>query len=375
MLKLVVIIGTRPEAIKMAPIIKELKKYPDKIKFSVCITAQHREMLDQVLKLFNIVPDYDLNIMTAGQTLSKVTSKALLRMEKVLIEEEPNLVLIQGDTTTTFAASLIAFYHRIKIGHVEAGLRTHNKYHPYPEEINRSLVTVLADLHFAPSRMAQRNLINEGVKKEKIYLTGNTIIDALLGIVRKDYVFKEKQLQHIQLSKGKIILVTAHRRENFGEPLKNICLALKELVTLYPDNKIIYPVHPNPKVKNTVHSILNDIPNIILTKPLDYETFVSLMNKSYLILTDSGGIQEEAPSLGKPVLILRQVTERPEVVASGAAKIVGTNRDRIIQATRQLLDNKEVYDKMANVVNPYGNGKAAKRIVRILLSGYKLNLN
>lgn len=372
--KVLFVFGTRPEAIKMAPVILEFKKYKKEIITRVVVTAQHRQMLDQVLNLFEITPDYDLNIMKREQTLTQITTSVLTKLEKIIIKEKPDLILVQGDTTTTLAGSLSAYYQKISLGHIEAGLRTGNKYHPYPEEINRLLTDYLADLHFAPTKTAKNNLIRMGVNKESIYVTGNTVIDALF------LALKKKRTLNYQLStienkisplfsfrNYRLILVTAHRRESLGEPLQNICLALSELIRIYPDIKIIFSVHKNPKVQREVLKILSKKERIILTEPLDYGQFCYVMEKSYLILTDSGGIQEEAPSLGKPVLVMREVTERPEAVRAGTVKVVGRDKERIIREVRELLDNPAVYQKMAKAINPYGDGKAAERITSFIL--------
>ena len=365
MLKVISIFGTRPEAIKMAPIIREMKKYPQQIKSTVIVTAQHREMLDQVLKCFAICPNYDMDIMKPGQSLFDVTANILVRLKSIIEKEAPNIVLVQGDTTTAFTASLASFYSQVMIGHVEAGLRTGKKYSPFPEEINRSLISVLSDLHFAPTLSAKNNLLNEGIDEKSIYVTGNTVIDALLQIVDNNYTFENSTLSKIDFHK-KVILVTAHRRENHGKPLENICHAIADIVRLYQDVEIIYPVHLNPKVSKPVQKLLENVERVHLIEPLEYEVFVQVMNKSYLILTDSGGIQEEAPSLGKPVLVLRDNTERPEAMEAGTAKIAGTDRKKIVTLTRQLLEDRTEYKKMSKAINPYGDGKAAERIVNIL---------
>jgi len=370
-LKVITVIGTRPEAIKLAPVIKELEKYPDKFKSIIVVTAQHRQMLDQVLELFKIEPLYDLNVMSNNQTLSNVTMRIIERFDPIIKKEKPDLIIVQGDTTTTFISSLVGFYHKIKVAHIEAGLRTYNKYRPFPEEINRRLTGVLTDFHFAPTERAKQNLLSEGILEENVFVIGNTVIDALLITLEKLKNDKTK-LQYLNYkfpflnSKSKLILLTAHRRENFGKPLKNICLAIKEIVKNNPSVEIIYPIHLNPNVQNPVKRILKDNQRIHLTDPLDYESFIWLMDKSYLILTDSGGIQEEGPSLGKPVLVLREVTERPEAVEAGTVKVVGLNKDRIIKETQRLLDDETVYKKMSKAVNPYGDGKASQRIVEIL---------
>ncbi len=350
----------------MAPVIRKLGEYPDIFKTVVVVTAQHREMLDPFLKLFSILPDYDLDIMREGQSLSEVSTKALPKLAEVLEGEMPDMVLVQGDTTTTFIGALAAFYFHIPVGHIEAGLRTHNRFYPYPEEINRRLTTVLSDLHFAPTNIARDNLVKEGVAPESIYVTGNTVIDALLMTLKKDYKFTHSLLKEIDFKNKKIILVTAHRRENFGGPLENICYALKEIAQNNSQVEIVYPVHLNPNVQRTVNKILKDIHRIYLIEPLNYVDFVQLMDRSYLILTDSGGIQEEAPSLGKPVLVLREVSERPEAIKAGTVKLVGSNKEAIVKETQLLLHNKKEYDRIARAHNPYGDGYAAERIVTIL---------
>jgi UDP-N-acetylglucosamine 2-epimerase (non-hydrolysing) len=363
MKKFLCVFGTRPEVIKLFPVIKELKSKKG-IEVKVCVTAQHREMLDEFLRFFRIKPDYDLNIMEENQTSPQIGSKVFSKLEKVLKKEKPNCVIVQGDTTTAAISALTAFYNKIKIVHVEAGLRSFNKWSPFPEEINRKIISIVADYHFAPTKKAKENLLKEGIEERKIYVTGNPVIDTLKFILKTK---KKNDHPFLKSLKGKkIILVTAHRRENFGKPLENICYSLKEISKL--DNiHIVYPVHLNPNVWNTVHRILSKIENISLIKPLDYFSLVSMMKKSYLILTDSGGIQEEAPSLGKPVLVLREVTERPEGIEAGTAKLVGTDKENIIRETLKLLKNKKEYEKMAKAVNPYGDGRASKRIANILL--------
>lgn len=361
--KVMVVFGTRPEAIKMAPVIKELKK-TEGIKLVVCVTAQHREMLDQVLNLFQIKPDYDMDLMKAGQDLFGITSGVLNGMKKVLEREQPDLVLVHGDTTTTFAASLAAFYMRIPVGHVEAGLRTHNKYSPFPEELNRTLTGRLADLHFSPTDTSRENLIAESIAQFKIWVTGNTVIDALLDTVQPNYSFGP-ELAGINFNR-RILLVTTHRRENWGNPMRQIYLALIDLAEEFPDIQVVFPVHKNPIVRKAAEEMLSDRERFNLIEPLDYEPFANLMNRSYLILTDSGGLQEEAPSLGKPVLVLRDTTERPEAVKAGTVKLIGTNRQRIYEAASLLLRNQVEYEKMAQAINPYGDGKAARRIVKVV---------
>lgn len=364
-LKVMSIFGTRPEAIKMAPVVLELQRQPE-IESVVAVTAQHREMLDQVLKLFAIRPDFDLNIMSEGQTLFDITSRALLGLDKVLCEVKPNVVLVHGDTTTTFAGALAAYYHQIEVGHVEAGLRTRNKFSPYPEEMNRRLTGSLADLNFAPTVTAKENLLRENVDAEKIFVTGNTVIDALYQTVRRDFKFTG-ELANVDFSGKKIILVTTHRRENLGEPMRNVYKALKSLVEEFPNVEIIFPVHKNPKVREVVNAELGNLERVRLTDPMDYEPFANLMSRADLILTDSGGVQEEAPALGKPVLVLRDTTERPEAVNAGTVKLIGTNRDAVYSTAKILLTDATEYRKMAEARSPYGDGHAATRIVRALL--------
>ncbi len=354
----------------MAPVIKELDKYPDRFKSLVCVTAQHREMLDQVLNLFEIKPDYDLDIMAPEQDLFDVTCNVIQGLKPILEKERPDFVLVQGDTTTTMAASLAAFYCKISIGHVEAGLRTFNKFAPFPEEINRRVTTHIADLHFAPTERARQNLLNEGIPKKTIHITGNTVIDALLDIVERIKADPKlersltEQFPFLDASR-RLILVTGHRRESFGEGFERICEALKKIGER-EDVQIVYPVHLNPNVQGPVKRILVDCSRIHLIEPLDYLPFVYLMNRSYLIITDSGGIQEEAPSLGKPVLVMRETTERPEAVDAGTVRLVGTDSKKIIKETERLLDSKKHYKKMISFLNPYGDGKAAGRIVKIV---------
>lgn len=369
-LKIMTIFGTRPEAIKMAPLIKALEE-KEEIESSICVTAQHREMLDQVLNIFKIKPHYDLNIMTERQTLTSITSRVLEGLDNIFKEAAPDIVLVHGDTTTTFAGSLAAFYNKIKIGHVEAGLRTNNKYFPYPEEMNRKLTGSLCDLHFAPTYNSKKNLLCEGVDEKRIYVTGNTAIDAMEKTVEKDYKFENNELNEIDFLNKKVIMVTAHRRENWGEPLENICKALKRIALSNENVEIVYLVHLNPVVKETVYNILTNIPNVHLLPPLDVKETHNLMYRSYLIVTDSGGLQEEAPHLRKPVLVLRDVTERPEAVEAGTARVVGSDEDAIVQETVRLLQNKESYNKMINSVNPYGDGRASLRIVDAILYEFK----
>ncbi|MCL5291637.1 MAG: UDP-N-acetylglucosamine 2-epimerase (non-hydrolyzing) [Actinobacteria bacterium] len=356
--------GTRPEAIKMAPVVKELERRPE-FESKVVVTAQHREMLDQVLDLFGIVPDHDLNIMTANQTLFDVTSRAVEKLGPVIDAEAADVLLVQGDTTTTFVAALAAFYLKVPVGHVEAGLRTFDKHHPFPEETNRRLTTVLSDFHFAPTKVSRENLLQEGVPVERIFVTGNTVIDALLSVVREDYRFEHEVLGKIAFGRRPLVLVTAHRRENWGEPLEAICRAIRTL-SKTQDVDVVFSVHRNPRVRESVGKVLNESERVYLIDPLDYEPFVQLINLCHLILTDSGGIQEEAPSLGKPVLVLREVTERPEGVEAGTVRIVGRSEARIVGEATRLLTDTDAYNEMAKAVNPYGDGHASERIADIL---------
>jgi len=361
--KVMTVFGTRPEAIKMAPLIKELKKIKD-IDTVVAVTAQHREMLDQVLTLFKIKPDYDLDLMKEGQDLFEITCRVLMGMRDILEKEKPDLVLVHGDTTTTFAASLAAFYQKIPVGHVEAGLRTRNKYYPFPEEMNRTLAGSLAELHFAPTDLARENLLAESKAGFKIWVTGNTVIDALLDTVRTDYEYGS-EFENINFDK-RLLLLTTHRRENWGKNMREIYQALIELVEEFPDIEVVFPVHKNPIVRDIAVEMLQNKPGFHLLEPLDYEPFVNLMNASYMVLTDSGGMQEEAPSLGKPVLVLRDNTERPEALQAGTVKLVGTSHKKIYHEARNLLTNNTEYEKMARAVNPYGDGKAARRIAKVV---------
>ncbi|MHB8840878.1 MAG: non-hydrolyzing UDP-N-acetylglucosamine 2-epimerase [Candidatus Aquicultor sp.] len=365
-LKVLSIFGTRPEAIKMAPVVKELERRSATFESVVAVTAQHREMLDQVLDLFKIQPDYDLDIMKPGQDLFDITSRALLGLRPVLEDAKPDIILVQGDTTTTFIAALAAFYLKVKVGHVEAGLRSFDKHHPFPEEINRALTTVIADYHFPPTQTSKHNLLACGIPEERIYVTGNTVIDALVQTVKPDYTFTQPDLKAVDFDNKRIVLVTSHRRENWGEPLQQICRAIKEIALKNPDIEVVFSVHLNPLVQQTARDILGDVERIHLIMPLDYEPFVQLIDKSYLILTDSGGIQEEAPSLGKPVLVLREVTERPEGVEAGTVRVVGRDTKKIADAAQLLLGNVGEYNKMARAVNPYGDGHASQRIADIL---------
>jgi len=371
-IKVIVIFGTRPEAIKMAPLVKELEKNA-KIQCIVCVTAQHREILDQVLELFNIVPQYDLNIMKTKQSLTGITCSVLLGLEEIFVREKPDIVLVHGDTTTTFAASLAAFYRKIPLGHVEAGLRTHDKFFPYPEEINRKLTGALADLHFAPTTTSKENLLREGVAGSAIFVTGNTVIDAMKYTIKENYVFENQELNEIDYKNKKIIMVTAHRRENWGIGIENICNALKTVVEDNIDVEVLYLVHPNPVVKDMVHSILKDVDRIHLIQPIDTAEIHNLMTKCYLVMTDSGGIQEEAPHLGKPVLVLRDVTERVEAEHAGTVKLVGTDIQQIVLNANKLLRSLDEYNNMSKSVNPYGDGNASVKIVDSLLKYFKIN--
>jgi UDP-N-acetylglucosamine 2-epimerase (non-hydrolysing) len=362
--RIALVFGTRPEAIKMAPVAYALKNV-EFFELQIVLTAQHRELLDQVMEIFKLKADYDLNIMQEKQTLTQITVRVLEGLERIWQKDTPDMVLVHGDTTTTFATSLAAFYKKIPIGHVEAGLRTYDKYQPYPEEMNRHLTGVLSDLHFAPTRRAKENLLKENVPSNNVFVTGNTVIDALLFVYNNLDKF-EINLP-VEIPKGKYILVTSHRRENWGKPLENIALALKEILNEFEDLYIVYPVHPNPIIRDTVNSILGNEKRAILISPVDYVTMVYLIANCKLVLTDSGGLQEEAPSLGKPVLVLRGVTERPEAVEAGTVKIIGTDKQRIVEEVRKLLLDKDEYNKMAKALNPYGDGKASERIRDILI--------
>ncbi|QHZ45393.1 MULTISPECIES: non-hydrolyzing UDP-N-acetylglucosamine 2-epimerase [Bacillus] len=362
-IKVMTIFGTRPEAIKMAPLVLELNKYPDHIESFVTVTAQHREMLDQVLSAFDIQPDFDLNIMKDRQTLADITTRALTKLNHLLIEQKPDVVLVHGDTTTTFVGSLAAFYNQISVGHVEAGLRTRNKYSPFPEEINRQITGVIADLHFAPTEKSKQNLLEENKDPAQIYVTGNTAIDALKTTVRDDYHHEVLD----RLGDDRMILLTAHRRENIGEPMENMFRAIKRIVEEHQDVQVVYPVHLNPVVRETAEKILGSLDRVHLIEPLEVIDFHNFASKSYLILTDSGGVQEEAPSLGKPVLVLRDTTERPEGIEAGTLKLAGIEEDVIYRLTKQLLTDEEEYKRMSKASNPYGDGHASKRIVEALL--------
>ncbi|EDS78404.1 UDP-N-acetylglucosamine 2-epimerase [Clostridium botulinum C str. Eklund] len=371
-IKIITIFGTRPEAIKMVPLVKKLEEC-EYIDSKVCVTAQHREMLDQVLNLFSIKPEYDLDIMKQRQSLTGVTSRVLKGLEEIFIKEKPDMILVHGDTTTTFAGALVAFYQKIKVGHVEAGLRTFDKYFPYPEEMNRKLTGSIADIHFAPTNQSKQNLLKEGIDEKLIYVTGNTVIDAINITVEKDYRFKTEELNNIDYKNKKVIMVTAHRRENWGEGIENICKAIKYIVKNNRDVEIVYLVHLNPVVKDVVEKHLKGIERVHLLPPQNTKEAHNLMNKCYMVMTDSGGLQEEAPHLGKPVLVLRDVTERPEAVKMGTVKLVGTNFNNIVDNAEVLIHNTEVYKKMSEAINPYGDGKASDRIVKAILCHFNLD--
>ena len=363
------VFGTRPEGIKMAPIVKELEKR-EGIESVICITAQHREMLDQVLNLFQIEPDYDLNIFKSGQTLTEITTKALEGLEKVILKEKPDVLLVQGDTTTVFAGALAAFYQKVKIGHVEAGLRSGNLYSPYPEEASRKLTGIVTDFHFAPTERNRQNLLNEDYPEEKIFITGNTVIDALKYAIKEDYIFSNQLLNELDYKNKRMILLTSHRRENLGKPMENIFTAIRDIVNKHEDVEVIFPIHLNPKVREIAKDILGSNNRIHIIEPLDYEPFTNLMARVNIVVTDSGGLQEEAPTLGKPVLVVREETERPEGIEAGTAKLVGTEYKNIFSELDNLLLNKEEYNKMANAVNPYGDGNASEKIVDILVKNF-----
>ena len=372
MLKIMPVFGTRPEAIKMAPLIKLLEAQ-ENIKVITTVTAQHREMLDQVLDLFKIKPVYDLDIMKPGQSLTEITVGVLSKIEQIIGQEKPDLILVHGDTSTTFVSSLAAFYHRIPVGHVEAGLRTYNKYSPFPEEMNRKLTGCLADLHFAPTQTAKEALQKEGVPLDRIVVTGNTVIDALLQTVDKSYIFQDEELNTLDFAKKKVILLTAHRRENLGVRMEHIFQAVRKIVDKNPGVEVVFPVHLNPLVQEAARQVLGGLEQVKLVPPLEYKAFANLMDRCYLVLTDSGGLQEEAPALGKPVLVLRDTTERPEAVTAGTVKLVGTDPEKIIAETTSLLVNSDLYWKMAAAVNPYGDGKAAERILQAIRYYFKLS--
>ncbi len=353
----------------MAPLAIELKKY-DEIEPIVCVTAQHRQMLDQVLEIFNLKPDYDLDIMKTRQTLIGITTRVLEGMDEVIKKEMPDIVLVHGDTSTSFVAALAAFYNQVRVGHVEAGLRTYDKYSPFPEEMNRQLTGRIADLNFSPTEQNRLNLLKENVPEDSIYITGNTVIDALKTTVKEQYTFKEDALNHIDFANRRVIIVTAHRRENLGEPLENICNALKHIVTKYEDVELVYPVHLNPAVRETAFGILGGLDRVHLIDPIDVEDLHNAMARSFMVMTDSGGIQEEAPALAKPVLVLRRETERPEAVEAGTVKIAGVDKNVIISMAEELLENEEAYHKMAHAANPYGDGEASRRTVEAILYAF-----
>ena len=371
-IKVMTVFGTRPEAIKMAPLVKELESR-EEVESIVTVTAQHREMLDQVLKIFDIQPDYDLNIMKSRQTLVDITLRAVAGIDEAIKDANPDIVLVHGDTSTTFAGALAAFYNQVKIGHVEAGLRTYDKYSPFPEEMNRQLTGRLTDLHFSPTVNNKKNLLLENVKEEDIFITGNTVIDALKTTVSENYQFYTKEIEQVDFGK-KVIVVTAHRRENLGEPLRNICSALKEIAQRYADEvQIIYPMHLNPAVRETATGILGELSNVFLIEPVDVAELHNLMDRAYIVMTDSGGLQEEAPSLGKPVLVLRNETERPEAIKAGTAKIAGIHKQDILDMAVDLIENRESYERMAKAVNPYGDGNASRRTVDAILYAFGIS--
>lgn len=367
-IKVMTVFGTRPEAIKMAPLVLELEKHPNEIESIVCVTAQHREMLDQVLEIFGITPDYDLDIMKERQTLVGITSRVLEGLDKVIKEVKPDIVLVHGDTSTSFVGALAAFYNQVAVGHVEAGLRTYDIYSPFPEEMNRQLTGRIAKLHFSPTVKNKKNLLVENISEENIYITGNTVIDALKTTVRKDYEFTDETLKSMDFENNRVIVVTAHRRENLGKPLEDICNAIKTIVEEYSDVEVVYPVHLNPAVRETVFAILGNMDRVHLIDPIDVSELHNAIDRSYMIMTDSGGIQEEAPALAKPVLVLRHETERPEAVEAGTVKLAGVDKDVIISMAKELLDDENAYQKMAHAANPYGDGEASRRITEAILS-------
>ncbi len=368
-IKVLTVFGTRPEAIKMAPLVKELEKHQE-IESIVCVTAQHRQMLDQVLEIFNIKPDYDLNIMKDRQTLVGITTRGLEGLDEVIREIHPDIILVHGDTSTTFLGSLAAFYNKVAVGHVEAGLRTYDKYSPFPEEVNRRLTGVIADMHFAPTTRNRDNLLKENVDESEIYITGNTVIDALQTTVRSDYEFKDETLKNMDWDGKRVIVMTAHRRENLGEPLENICLAVKQLVEEFEDIQVVYPVHMNPAVRDVANRILGGMDRVKLIEPVNADELHNAISRSFMVMTDSGGLQEEAPSLGKPVLVMRNETERPEAVDAGTVKIAGVKKDVIYSLAKELLTDEEEYNKMARAVNPYGDGHASERIVKAIIEKF-----
>jgi UDP-N-acetylglucosamine 2-epimerase (non-hydrolysing) len=373
--KIAVIFGTRPDTIKQAPIIHALKQQPDRFSVLAIATAQHRKMLDQVLEVFEIRPNYDLNVMLPNQTLAVLTKNIIEALDDVLVKERPDMVLVQGDTSTTFVGSLAAFYRNIPVGHVEAGLRTNDRHNPFPEEINRRLTTAISELHFAPTQTAKKAILKENIDRANVFVTGNTVIDALYMALKKKHHFTDPVLEKIVTSDQSIILLTMHRRENWGEPMRGACNAIKSLANEFPDMNIVFPVHLNPVVRDVVYPILGNCANVHLIEPLDYLDFINVMAKSKLIITDSGGVQEEGPALGKPILVLRKVTERPEAVAFGAVKLVGLDEKHIFNTAKKLLSDQRVYRAMANATNPYGDGKAAERTVRIIENYFGLAKN
>lgn len=369
-IRVLTVIGTRPEVIKMAPVIQQLERQPAHFTVIKVLTGQHREMSLPYLSLFKIRADHDLAIMRRGQSLNGIVERVLRALPAVLEKARPDIVLVQGDTTSAFAAALASYHQKIAVGHVEAGLRTNNRFNPYPEEMNRRLIGALASIHFAPTSVARDNLLNEGVPKEDIFVTGNTVIDALQSVTRRSFEFSDPVLSKIPYSKSRVICVTTHRRESFGAPMRNTLQALRQIATRYSNVEIVFPVHYNPNVREQVFRLLGDCERIHLVEPLTYEAFLHLMNRSYFVLTDSGGIQEEAPALGKPVLVLRDTTERPEGVKAGTARLIGTDRERIVSAVAELLENERAYRRMAHAVNPYGDGRASVRIAKILKARY-----
>lgn len=366
-IKVMTVFGTRPEAIKMAPLVLELEKRSDVIESVVCVTAQHRQMLDQVLDIFGIKPDYDLDIMKSRQTLCGITTRVLEGLDEVIKDAKPDIVLVHGDTSTSFVGALASFYNQVAVGHVEAGLRTYDIYSPFPEEMNRQLTGRIAKLHFSPTVQNKKNLLAENIGEDNIFITGNTVIDALKTTVREDYTFENEVLNSIDFENKRVIVVTAHRRENLGKPLEDICNALKEIVMKYPDTELVYPVHLNPAVRETAFGILGDVDRVHLIDPIDVTELHNAINRSFMVMTDSGGIQEEAPALAKPVLVLRRETERPEAVAAGTVKLAGVDKDTIVAMASELLDNEEEYKRMAHAANPYGDGNASKRTVDAIL--------
>lgn len=372
-MKVISIFGTRPEAIKMAPVVLELENDPA-IESKVIVTGQHRELLDQVISLFGIRPDYDLNVMKQQQTLTELSVRVLTGIEAILLKDKPDLILVHGDTITAFVSSLAAFYQKIPVGHVEAGLRTYDKYSPYPEEVNRQMIDVVADYYFAPTQFAADNLLKEGKDKSRIFVTGNTVIDALLWVTKQDFEFVDKKLNDVDFNNHRVVLLTTHRRENWGKTMEGIHEAVRQIVEEYDDVEVVFPVHPNPVVKDVADRILGGHPRIHLLEPLEYRDMAMTMKNSHFVMTDSGGLQEEAPALGKPVLVLRDTTERPEGVSAGTLKLVGVNKEDIIRETRNLLDNIEVFNAMAHARNPYGDGHATGRIVEIIKKEF-LDLN